>query len=127
MTDLLEVAKSYLEGLGYQGVWLKRLDEFTGPEGIVLRRMPETVTDRYMDRSQASDMVWQAIVVRRSEREAMETCEDLARVLRFAPLDSKNGSYMLVENDVYTQPQEMVADDEGFFAWQVQFTAHVWR
>ena len=50
MTDLLEVAKSYLEGLGYQGVWLKRLDEFTGSEGIVLRRMPETVTDRYMDR-----------------------------------------------------------------------------
>ena len=127
MIDLLEVAKSYLEGLGYEGVWLKRLDEFTGHEGIVLRRMPETVTDRYMDRSFASDYVWQAIVVRRSEREAIETCEELARALRFAPLDSINGSYRLVENDVYTAPQEMAADEEGFFSWQVQFTAHIWR
>lgn len=127
MTDLLEVAKAYLEGLGYAGVQLKRLDEFTGPEGIVLRRMPETVTDRYMDGTTASDWTWQAIVVRRSEREAMEVCEELARALRFAPLDSENGSYRLIENDVYTAPQEMTADEEGFFAWQVQFTAHIWR
>ena len=126
MIDLVDMARSYLAERGYEA-HVKRLDEFTGREGIVLRRIPSTVTERYFDGGEAVSYVYQVIVRRRSERRAMEECSDIAELLKDAWLESGNGSYAFGGQEIYTEPQELALDEAGFYAWEARLVASITR
>lgn len=124
MIDLIDRAKDLLAERGYDA-HAKRLDSFTGKEGVVLRRVPSTVTERYLDRSESVSYLYQVVVRRRSERQAMEECCEIAELLADAWLDSGNGSYSFVGQEAYTQPQELALDEAGFYAWQARIEARI--
>lgn len=126
MIDLVDRARDFLAAKGYEA-HVKRLDSFTGKEGIVLRRVPSTVTGRYFDGTESVSCIYQVIVRRRSERQAMEECCDIAALLKDAWLGSGNGSYAFVGQEVYTEPQELALDEAGFFAWEVRLEASITR
>lgn len=126
MIDLIDVAKDFLVYRGFDA-YVKRLDQFTGREGIVVRRVPSRVTSRYFDGGEALSYIYQVIVRRRSGREAMETCCEIADLLKHAWLASRNGSYSFHGQEVYTGPQELELDEANFSAWEVRFEASISR
>lgn len=126
MIDLVYRASRFLAESGYEA-HVKRLDEFTGREGIVLRRIPSAVTERYFDGGEAVSYVYQVIVRRRSERRAMEECCDIAELLKDAWLDSENGSYAFEGQEIYTEPQELALEETGFYAWETRIKASITR
>lgn len=126
MIDLVDRARDFLADHGYEA-HVKRLDAFTGKEGIVLRRVPSTVTGRYFDGGEAVSYIYQVVVRRRSEREAMEQCCDIAELLKGAWLESGNGSYAFVGQEVYTEPQELKLDEANYYAWEVRIEASISR
>lgn len=128
MIDLHERAKAYLEAKGFTGISLKRLDSFTGKEGIVIRAMPKTLVESYYDGTAVYDQPYQIIVRRRSEAEAMETCSSIAETLEGVILASARNEYQPHGTDgqkVYTAPQEMALDEADFYAWHVRMTARI--
>ena len=127
MIDICERAKKLLEEAGFTNVSLKRLDETTGKEGIVIRPMPTTTVDRYYDRSRGEQYVYSITVRRRSERDAIDDCFKIAGLMRYASLDSGNGSYEFVEQEIYTEPQEQFLDEQNFYGWQVRIMATITR
>lgn len=126
MIDLVDRAKEFLAEKGYEA-HVKRLDQFTGKEGIVLRRVGGAVTGRYFDGGESVSCIYQVVVRRRSEREAMEQCCDIAELLKDAWLESENGSYSLVGQEAYTEPQELALDEAGFYAWEARIEASISR
>lgn len=130
MIDLHERAKAYLEDEGFEGISLKRLDEFTGKEGTVIRSMPGTVIEEYYDGTLIVDQPYQVIVRRRSEADAMQECSDIAEALEGVTLASADQSYVPYGSDgqrVYTAPQELALDEANFYAWHVRMTARIER
>ena len=128
MIDLHERVKTYLESKGFTGVSLKRLDSFTGKEGIVIRAMPKTLVESYYDGVRVYDQPYQIIVRRRSEAEAMETCASIADALEGVILQSANGSFVphgSSGQQVYTAPQELALEEANFYAWHVRMTARI--
>lgn len=125
MLDVIDVAKEQLESKGYEGLSLKRLDRVK--EGIILRRIPGAVTDRYMDDSESSNYLFQVLVKREDERRAIDECEAIADYFRKAFLPSQNGSYEFVSCDVYTEPQELDLSDGGYYIWQTRIRVLIHR
>ena len=127
MIDLCERAKDYLEAKGFKGVYIKRLDEFTGKEAIVIRPLSLTAIDEYYDRSSSDEYVYQITVRRRSEYEAMNICSEVAKALDGAYLPSENDSYLFIDQETYTEPQEQELEEANFYAWQVRMVAKLAR
>lgn len=129
MIDLIENAKTQLEALGYSDVVLKRLDGLTGKEGIVLREVAYTPIERYYDGTSTGDYVYQAIVRRRGQADARETCGEVAAALEDWEPASSNGSYRLNPggHSVYTYPQELELSESGFYAYEVRMVARIER
>ena len=128
MIDLCERAARLLTESGLEGVSLRRLDEITGKEGIVVRRMPSTVSESYYDGTRVLDAPYEVIVRRRSEERAMEECSLAAEMLEGVTLESSNGSYRPSGTDgqqVYTAPQEMALEEANFYAWHVRMHAAI--
>lgn len=123
--DVPDMAVEYLRGLGYADTHLKRLDAMTGREGIVVRRIPSTVTAREYGKRQQVSYLYQVIVRNRSERRAMELADELCRALDTAEIESGNGSYEFVAQEVYTPPQELTLDEAGFFAHEFRIRAYI--
>ena len=127
MIDICERARDWLEAEGFKDVHVKRLDQFTGKEGIVIRPFPTTTTDHYYDRSTSQTYVYQVTVRRRSEAKAIEDCFAVANTLDGAYLPSKNGSYGFVDQEIYTEPQEQELEEANYYAWQVRMVATITR
>lgn len=124
MIDLVEGVKALLVENGFDA-HVKRLDAFTGKEGVCVRRLPSSAAAKYMNRKRCVGYLYQVVVRRRSEREAMEECEDIARILESARVESANGSYGFTSQEVYTEPQELEIDEAGFYAWHVRMIASI--
>ena len=125
MVDLPEQAVAFLKAHGYKDVYLKRLDSMTGREGIIIRRLPSTVQGRSYSGARTLHYLYQVIVRSRSEREALEKAEDLANLLDLAPLQSKNGSFAMVQQEIYTPPQELTLSESGFYATEFRVRAEI--
>lgn len=123
-SDLLDSICGYLEAEGFPCV-KKRLDEFTGREGNLVRLMQATVEHRNFDRTRDVRQPFQVLVVRESEREAMEVCERIAEVLDDVQIVSGNGSYIAINTELYNGPSEMELDERGLYVWQVRFIAEI--
>ena len=130
MIDLHERVKAYLEAKGFENVSLKRLDSFTGKEGIVVQLLPATVVETYYDGTQVLDQPYRVTVRRRSEAEAMQTCSDIAEALEHVILASARNEYAphgTEGQQVYTAPQELALEEKSFYAWHVQMRARIER
>lgn len=117
MIDVTEQAKALFEGEGYKPVYLKPLDEMTGKEGIVIRKLPSTFDGRYQDRSRNLAYLWQVIVRTREPRKGQETAEALARLCDTAQLPSGNRSYWFVAQEIYTPVEELELSESLFYAY----------
>jgi hypothetical protein len=127
MIDLVDTAAQQLKEAGYADVHKKRLDTLTGCEGIVIRRLPYTVTEHYQDSSKTLSYLFQVIVRRRDEQLAMEQCSDIGELLDGAFIPSNNGSYIFTGCETYTEPQELELEENGFYAWEVRMEATIER
>lgn len=125
MVDVPEQAVAYIKEHGYDDVYLRRLDSMTGREGIVVRRLPSTVQGRSYSGARTLHYLYQVIVRRRSEREAIEQAEELANLLDLAPLQSANGSFALVQQEIYTPAQELTLSESGFYAYEFRVRAEI--
>lgn len=124
--DVTEAMRKVLEDEGYT-VSLKRFDTFTGKEGIILRRVLPTRATKYMDTTRSYNFIVHVIVRRRSEAQAMDECCAIADLLEDCPIPSLNGSYTWTATDVYTEPEEMVLDEENFYAWNTRIDVRIER
>ena len=122
--DLLDRICDLLEAHDYP-CQKKRLDQFTGREGNLVRLMPATVTSRNFDRTRNVRQPFQVLIVRESEREAMEACERVAEILYDTAIVSFNGSYIAVNTELYNGPSEMELDERNLYVWQVRFIAEI--
>ena len=116
--DVLKAAKALLSDNGIEAK-IGRLDSFTGKEGVVLRKLPMSVTDVYSDRAKACAYLFQAVARKRLKQDAEELCEAIAETFDDAPVKSLDGSYQCVSTEIYTWPQELALDEAGMNAWEV--------
>lgn len=123
MIDVPEQAAKLIKANGYKDVHLRRLDEFTGREGIIVRRIPSTVTGYDYMRSKELAYLYQVIVRTRSAKRGMETAEALERLLDGAELKSDNNSFFFVSQETYTPTQELELDEAGFYAYEFRIKA----
>ena len=126
MVDLTERAAAAIRKLGWDGVYLKRFDTFTGKEAICVRPVQATVEASYMDGTREMLVPYQIIVRRRSEAEAMRACCDIAEDLEGLYIPSANGSYEFVCGLVYADPAELRLENEtNFYAWACTMAARI--
>lgn len=124
--DFTSVVNNYLEEHGYKA-HVKRLDSFTGKEGICIRQISMIPTCSYYDGEREYSLIYQIIVRRRSEEAARNVCAEIFELLLDADLSSENGSYRFYRNEVYTPPQELSLSENLFYAWETRFVATVER
>jgi len=104
---------------------LKRLDSFTGKEGVIIRRVIPEFSGRYMDTTRTVNFIAHIVVRNRSEKAAMELCEWIANFLQDRPLASLDGSYTWSATSIYTEPQEMELDESNFYAWNTRIEVQI--
>lgn len=124
MMDLLDQVELALKVGGYDA-HQKRLDKFTGREGICIRRVGGQVTQSYFDGYTEETVIYQVICRSRSEETAMTQCMDIRDYLMRRSIVSANGSYDWIGQKVYTSPQELALEERGFFAWEVRLQAEI--
>ena len=127
MIDVCEAMRDALTSAGFSGVSLRRLDEMTGKEGIVIRQVTPMVSRRYADRSWTTDVVVGAYCRYRSEHEAMTVCSAVRDVLDWLALPSPSGGYAWTATEVYTEPAELAFDEAGMYTYLVQFKVTIER
>ena len=127
IVDVCEVVKAAIEAEGYRNVYVKRLDELTGKEGIVVRPSALLTARRYSNRTWTTDYIVNVMCRYRSEHEAMQTCFGLRDLLDGAALARINGSYRWTSTEVYTEPQEIALDEADMYVWSVQLTVRIER
>ena len=120
--DLADVLAARLREAGYPDAATRRLEEAKGG-GIVVRRAPSTTLARHYDGSRSVASILQVFVVRRSEAQAIEECQDIADSAPHLDLASGNGSYTITSVDVYDEPAEQLGMTGYPFVWRVQFRA----
>lgn len=118
--NLLESAKAALAAKGI-GASAKRLDEFTGKEGDVLRQMAVVTSESYYDGTRLVTAMFEAISRRRSPAEAMTACYDIADALDGAWLPGLKGMEQTDGIDIEVLPQEIRLEEAGFYAWGCTF------
>lgn len=121
--DYEKQLKALLKANGYTGVSVGRYDRLTGREGICIRKLPATRTVEYMDGDIEMQRVVQVIVRRRVADVAIEECDWLADLVDGATVESANGSYEFVAQEVYTEPEEFMRGEDGFSAWAFRLRA----
>lgn len=124
MIDLVDVAAKRLRERGYADASVKRIAEIGGG-GIAVRRIPATTTGTYYDGSRDVAYLFQVVVARESERDAIDGCCSIADLLPRLDLSSENGSYLLTSVEVYTEPQELELTDSGQTVWECRFRASI--
>lgn len=117
--------RHFISENGFRGVLLGRYDKLTGREGVLIRRLPNTITERYMDGSYTLQRIVQVVVRRRIADDALEDCDWLADMLDGAQIESANGTYKFISQEVYTQPEESSLYEEGFATWSFRLRANL--
>lgn len=125
MIDLLDAAEARIREAGHGTTYFRRLDSSAKREGIVIRRLPATVTGRYFDGRKDVRYYFQVIVKRRSEEQAMEECEAIADLLEAADLSSASGSYAITSCVVDSEPQELELNEANMHAWKTVLMASI--
>lgn len=123
MTGYLMGVRDALRAMGYDA-HTKRLDAFTGREGIVLRPLAYSVTERDYAGGEAGDFAYRVIVRRRSAAQAEEDCRELAALL---PTVEAGAAARVAGCRVQVEPQELELDEAGFHAWEARIAAHIVR
>ena len=108
----------------YPDVSTKRLDRFTGREGVVVRPMPAVTVDEFYDGKRIVRLYFQVFVRRRDEDEARRVCDGVARLLDGACLDPDEGTAQ-GSVEVYAWPQELELDEKAFTSWEARFSLDV--
>ncbi len=121
--DIVDVASKRLKAKGYEGVGVKRLSDVSEKGGIAVRRIPSTTTGSYFDGARDVAYLFQVIVARESEVEAIDECCEIGDTLPTMDLASENGTYRITSVAVYTDPQELELSEGGFYVWEVRFKA----
>lgn len=125
MIDLLDVAEKRIREAGYRFTYFRRLDSAAKREGIIIRRLPATVTGRYYDGRKDVRYYFQVIVKRRSEERAMIECESIADLMEIVDLSSANGSYSITSCVVDAEPQELELNESNMYAWKTVLMASI--
>lgn len=115
--------RHFISESGYSGVLLGRYDKLTGREGILIRRLPGVRDEHYMDGKHELQRLVQVIVRRRVADDAIEDCDWLADMLDGATIESANGTYKFVKQEVYTEPEEFAIYEDGFSTWSFRLRA----
>lgn len=123
--EIIKRAKSTLEAHGIKGVYLRRLDEMTGKEGLIIRLLPITRSDTHFDLSECLQVPYQVIARFRSDSEAFEMCSKAVEILEHCvfPIEGAH----LSDQEVYTYPQELEVSESGFYVYEARLTAQVVR
>lgn len=125
--DVCEAVAAKLKETGYAGVLLKRMDEMTGREGIVVRLAGSRVVNAHFDRTYTVRVIVNVMCCYYAEAEAMTSANDIRDTVDGAALPSINGSYRWTATEVYTEPQEITLDEAGRYVWNVQFAVTIER
>lgn len=104
---------------------LKRLDSFTGKEGIVIRDAGSSTRYTGLDTRRVLDRKVQVVVRRRSERQARDICEELFDRLAHAYVPSVGDEYRFIDCAPYTDPQELALEEHGFYAWDFRLIVQI--
>lgn len=89
----------------------KRLDAFTGREGVCIRPYSTRVVEEYMDGSATRAVTLQIVARRRSAMEAMGCCDAAVRAVAADGLGGDD------EPRVTAEPYELKIDEEQYHAW----------
>ena len=122
--DLADVAAKRLREAGYADAGVKRLADVQ-EGGIAVRRVPSATTGAYFDGSRNVAYLFQVVVARESERQAIDECCEIAGMLAHADLASENGTYRLTSAEVYSEPQELELTDSGMTVWECRIKASI--
>lgn len=125
MIDLVDAVEKAIRDAGYGDTYFRRLDSATRREGIVIRRLPATVTGRYYDGRKDVRYYVQIVVKLRSEERAMGECEAIADLLEHADLSSEAGTYDITSCTVDTEPQELELNEANMHAWKTVIAASI--
>lgn len=118
----IDACRRVAEVIGSMGydVSLKRLDAFTGKEGVIVRELPVVTVHEELDGSHVDDMPVYVVVRRRSEQEARSVCRAIEFALDGAQLASGNGSYRWISTQIYTHTQQLPLDEGSFYAYDLR-------
>lgn len=122
--DIITAARDVLASQGMSAN-LRRLDEMTGKEGIVIRLLPITRTDSHYDLSECLEVPYQIIARYRSDSQAYGMCAKAVELLEHRIFPIEGGS--VTDQEIYTYPQELELSESGFYAYETRLTAHVTR
>ena len=106
MIDLADVVAKKLQAAGYTDAKTRKLDDLKGG-GIAVRRIPSTKTADYYTGQRQIAYLFQVVVARQSEAQAIDECDSIAALLPTLDLSSENGSYLFTSCEVYTETQEL--------------------
>lgn len=120
MIDVTKSAKVLLKSKGIEA-GVRRLDSLEKKEGVIIRPLPYTTTGTHFDRTREISYLFQVVVKRRSELQAIGEISDIEGMLDGAYLSSLNGSYEGGACEVYTDPQELELNESGFSVYEVRF------
>lgn len=125
--DLIDSLQAYLEEQGFI-VSKKPFDAFTGIEGSYMFLLPGTVLYRDFDRRRHISQPLQIVVKRIDEQEALEECQAIEECLDDVIIPSLNGSYQMVNTEVYTTTQEIDLQDTKIpYAYMVRMVSEIVR
>ncbi len=126
MIDLFAITRAARERLaeeGLGGAYTKRLDALTGKEGTVVRLVSSMVVDSHYDLGTCLDVTYQVVCRRLSEAEAMADCTAAATALQHHAHPIAGGQ--VVDQEIYTPPQELELNESGYYAYETRLIAHV--
>ena len=121
--DLIDRARDYLRSHGIPDATAKRLDSFTGKEGVVIRLLSEKTEFVDYAGEEERSVLYQVVVRRRSEAE--DVCRLAAEMLDGAELPSESGAYTFIDQEVASHANEIELDESLFYAWEVRIRANI--
>lgn len=123
--DLPIAARDAIRAWGFADAECRRLDTMTGESGIVVRHIGTTVSSAYYNGDRTLRYVYQVVSRRTSAAQAMEEVATIAYMMEHMPLNSSNGSFRCIDQEIYTEPHEIAVDDSGYHVWAVGFVAEI--
>ena len=120
--DLVDVERELLKAAGWDAT-TRRLDETTGRESMVVRRLPPTILTTYHDGGRLLNYPFQVVVRRRSELASLSDADEASMLLDGAEAPSMDGSYEFHRQYIYTPPQALGIDEDSFYACEFRVMA----
>lgn len=106
MLDFADVLAARLQDNGYTDAKPGKLANLKDG-GIVVRRIPSTITANYYDGPREIAYIVQVAVAREDEEQAIDECDGILALAPFLDLRSANGSYTFTSCEPYTDTQEL--------------------